>query len=628
MAIKEKPAKHFGNSDDGGDGDKVVVIHNSSEAPHDWSDMDSARILRKIDWRLLPILTLAYVLSFLDRANIGNSKLMHLEADLNLSQAEYSWSLSILFISYVLLEIPSNLMLKRMRPSHWLGFITICWGILASCMAANSSAASILIIRFLLGAAEAGFVPGVLYFLTYWYRPTEIAIRMAIFLSAITLAGALGGILAFAIGHMEGVGGLAAWRWLFLLEGIPTLIMGVCLALFLPDGPTQVKWLSPSEQAFWHARIEDCETDEEKENDIIDVHQLSPPPVEPTTALAPDHYYYTSSDPPAAKNAANARPSPPTSDIAAAPRLSNWAAIVAVFLNYRCHLHALIHICTVIPSYSVQFLLSTVIKELGFDSLSAQLLTVPAHFCGAVFMISMAYHSDRVKERGFHITFAAGLGALGFLLVTFVSGRIAKYLMLLIVGMGVNGFLALNTAWVSGNVVEKTQRGVAMAFVVSFGNIGGLAAGQMYRNSEAPQYMTSHLVNTACLLTVATLSMVLKFLLRRENRLLDQQRHQQSAQQEVTTAHMIPKLGEGIDDGLHQLNSTMAHDSFDHPSKYYSFQDPPSSPHLNHQLQQQSSNDNGDTTTPSDLNHRITLLFRQAWSIALAPPPKDFRYPN
>ncbi|RKP36407.1 major facilitator superfamily domain-containing protein [Dimargaris cristalligena] len=279
-------------------------------------------------------------------------------------------------IGYVLLEIPSNLVLKRLRPSHWLGFITICWGILASCMAANSSAASILIIRFLLGAAEAGFVPEVLYFLTYWYRPTEIAIRMAIFFSAITLAGALGGILAFAIGHMEGVGDLAAWRWLFLLEGIPT----------------------------------------------------------PRTK-------------------------------------SNITAVVAVFLNYRCYLHSLIGICSVIPSYSTQFLLSTVIKELGFDNLTAQLLTVPPYVCGAIFMIAVAYHSDRVNERGIHLSLVAWLGALGFLLVTIITHRVAKYLMLFLVVSGANGFVALNTAWLSGNVPDKTQRAVAMAFVISVDNI-------------------------------------------------------------------------------------------------------------------------------------------------------------
>jgi MFS family permease len=161
-------------------------------------------------------------------------------------------------IAYAIFEIPSNYVLKKLRPSRWISILMLSWGGLTMCLGATNSFASVTAVRFLLGVSEAGLFPGLVYYLTFWYRVDERSIRVAFILASATLAGAFGGALAYAIGHMEGVSGLSAWRWLFILEGLPSFLSGIAVWFILPDFPETAKWLTTTERdlATYRLRIE------------------------------------------------------------------------------------------------------------------------------------------------------------------------------------------------------------------------------------------------------------------------------------------------------------------------------------------------------------------------------------
>ncbi|KAJ1652776.1 hypothetical protein IWQ61_006964 [Dispira simplex] len=425
------------------------------------------RVLRKIDWHLLPLLNLLYILCFLDRSNIGNAKLMNFMEDLGLSQSTYSWSLSIFYIGYILFDIPSNLILKRWRPARWLGIITVCWGTLCTCMAANSSEASLLALRFLLGAIEAGFFPGVVYFLTLWYDRNELGTRISVFYSASSISGAFGGLLAYAISHMDGVGNLAAWRWLFILEGLPSIIVGVFVYIFLADRPATARWLTPEERVHATQRLEKHSVAEESTKQI------------------------------------------------------NRTEIWEIFTDYRAYLHAFAHLGIVVPTYSMSLLLPTVIHDLGYGTLTTQLLTIPPFAASFLFCIALGLHSDRFQVRSFHIIFSAVVAILGFLLISFLENRVAKYLMLLLVVTGINGSPSIHLAWAANNTLGKTKSAIINALVLTVGNAGGIISGQMYRKNEAPKYIPSHMGNVACTTVIIVVVVILRFLYARENRKIE-----------------------------------------------------------------------------------------------------------
>lgn len=177
---------------------------------------EERRLLRKVDWNVLPIPTLLYLVSFLDRSNIGNAKLEGLTKDLGISNDAYLWTLTIYFFGYVLFEIPSNIVLKRFSPSSWLPTLMIAWGIVGVTMGLVHNFAGLLVTRFFLGLTEAGLFPGVVYYLSMWYARDEQHYRVSLFFSAASLSGAFGSVLAFAIGKMDGIGGKAGWSWVCL----------------------------------------------------------------------------------------------------------------------------------------------------------------------------------------------------------------------------------------------------------------------------------------------------------------------------------------------------------------------------------------------------------------------------
>ncbi|KAH8162348.1 hypothetical protein CIB48_g5896 [Xylaria polymorpha] len=216
--------------------------------------VEEQKLVRKLDLHLIPLVMLLYTFSFLDRVNIGNARLYGLEKDLGLMGNQFQIAVSILFVTYIIFEVPSNLVLKPIGPRRWLAFIVLVWGVIALATGFVHNFGSLLALRVLLGAFEAGLFPGLNVYLTFFYTKRELALRVGYLFVSAAIAGALGGLLAYGIGHLDGVRGMSGWRWIMIIEGIPTIILGFLVLLFLPDDPEHAQFLTPEEKKLVAAR--------------------------------------------------------------------------------------------------------------------------------------------------------------------------------------------------------------------------------------------------------------------------------------------------------------------------------------------------------------------------------------
>ncbi|KAG5337104.1 hypothetical protein C0989_010759 [Termitomyces sp. Mn162] len=222
----------------------------------DVSGVDEKKLLRKIDWALIPWLSLLYLLSFLDRTSIGNAKLYHLTTDLHITDTQYLLALTIFFFSYAIFEVPSNIFLKRLRPSIWLSFLMLGWGVMMTLQGLVHNFGGLMGMRWMLGVWEAGLFPGVNYYLSCWYKRSEFGLRAALFFTAASVSGAFGGLLAAAIANMDGIGGKPAWAWIFIIEGLATVLAGVASFWIIQDFPDTAKFLTAAERTLVVRRLQ------------------------------------------------------------------------------------------------------------------------------------------------------------------------------------------------------------------------------------------------------------------------------------------------------------------------------------------------------------------------------------
>jgi MFS family permease len=202
-----------------------VALEHASPTVMSVTEVDyeaEKKLVRKMDKFIVPTVMITYLLCFLDRVNIGNAKLYGLEKDLNMHGMQYQAAVSLLFVTYVLVEIPSNMLLKRFTASRWIAFITAGWGIVATLTGVVQSYGGLIACRLILGLLEGGLFPGLTVYLTMFYTKKELALRIGYLFVSSALAGACGGLLAYGIGFMDGIGGYSGWRWVFIIEGLTT----------------------------------------------------------------------------------------------------------------------------------------------------------------------------------------------------------------------------------------------------------------------------------------------------------------------------------------------------------------------------------------------------------------------
>ncbi|KAK5723584.1 hypothetical protein LTR15_005283 [Elasticomyces elasticus] len=220
------------------------------------------RLVRKMDLHILPLCAWIYLLNYLDRGNIGNSKVLNSESgdDLlqqtNMTSTNYAVAVSLFSVAYAVFEVPSNWIMKRyVRPSRWLAILLGCWGLFTIGFCGVRTYAQVVVLRFLIGMFEAGFFPGIVYFITMWYPVEERSVRIAFVLASATAAGAFGGCIAYGVGHINGVAGLEGFRWLFIIEGLVTVACVLLVLFLLPDYPSTARFLTEDDKKFVEARI-------------------------------------------------------------------------------------------------------------------------------------------------------------------------------------------------------------------------------------------------------------------------------------------------------------------------------------------------------------------------------------
>ena len=389
----------------------------------------------KIGSRLLPLLFTCYIVAYLDRVNVGFAKLQ-MAASLDFSDAVYGFGAGIFFIGYFLFEVPSNLILERVGARVWIARIMITWAIVSAAFAFVNVIPwgplpalfglprvefSFYALRFLLGVAEAGFFPGIILYLTYWFPAAQRARTVALFMTAIAVANVIGAPLSGAImQYLDGAGGWPGWRWLFVLEALPSLLAGVAVLRWLPNGPAHARWLSePERDAVMHC-------------------------------VEADHAAHSG-----AGTAHSAR---------------------AALVSGRVWALAFVYLTAAFALYGVNFWMPTLVQELGVartDYLQVGLITMIPWGLAGVMMVIVGAHSDRTGERRWHATGSLLVTALGLLLLA-VAGHAAvlSIIALSLVTCGVLSFLA--TFWaVPTSFLRHSAAAAGIAWINSVGNLGG-----------------------------------------------------------------------------------------------------------------------------------------------------------
>jgi D-galactonate transporter len=371
----------------------------------------------KVTWRLLPFLLLCYVAAYLDRVNVGFAKLQMLN-DLQFSETVYGLGAGIFFIGYFFFEVPSNVIMHRVGARVWIARIMITWAILSAATMFVTSPTMFYVIRFLLGVAEAGFFPGIVLYLTYWF-PAQRRSRMnALFMIGIPIAGVIGGPLSgWIMNSFNGAHGLAGWQWLFLLEAIPSIVLGIVTLLYLPNSIRASTWLSEEEKLILEKNIA-------KDGGGKADHSL-----------------------------------------------------VSVFGNGKVWLMAAIYFCCMMGLYGVSFYLPTLIKAAGVkDALDVGLLTAIPYSCAVVAMLLIAKSADRTGERRWHFAIASALGGLGMLLSTIYGSNVLFAMAAL--SLGTAGLLAtMPVFWTYPSaILSGTAAAAGIAMINSIGNLAGFVS--------------------------------------------------------------------------------------------------------------------------------------------------------
>ncbi|KAI0842916.1 MFS general substrate transporter [Hypoxylon sp. FL0890] len=428
------------NESSGLDGNGGSSSSHSSLGPETAfrSNVNEAKLLRKTDLHVLPILFIIYLIAFLDRVNISNALTMGLPAELGLTGQQPNVALTIFFAPYIVFEIPSNLMMKRFKPRFWLTGCIFCFGIIMLCQGFVQSYSGLLATRFFLGLTEAGIFPGSFYLISFWYKKEEAQKRFTVYWSSTICAGAFGGLLATAIAKMDGIRGLSNWRWVFILEGIVSVLISVAAFFFLTDFPREAKWLSPEERAFI---LNKTKTDE--------AHTV------PVTAKD----------------------------------------VLTFFSKPKSWFGAIMYFSVLVPLYSISYFTPTIIQTLGYSTVQTQLHSVPPFAAAFGFSIVLAYFSDKFRMRSPFILTGFVVLIAGLSILISVHGRShfsAEYAGVCLAAMGAFGMGGIIVCWFIMNLQGHVERSIGTGWMVCFGNAGGIVATFCFLKKDAPYYHTGY----------------------------------------------------------------------------------------------------------------------------------------
>ncbi|MBT9332744.1 MFS transporter [Paracidobacterium acidisoli] len=404
-------------------------------------------ILRRVFFRLVPFLFLLYVFAYLDRVNIGYAALS-IRRDLHFSDTVYGAGAGLFFLGYALFEIPANLVLLRLGPRRWIALIMMFWGVLSSCMSLVHTPMGFYLVRFFLGAAEAGFFPGIVLYLTWWFPPLHRARAVAWFMAATTVAGIVGAPFSTVLLSLHGVAGIAGWKWLFLGEGLPSIVFGILVLFVLVDHPRDARWLAEEERAWLTAAVASHET-----GNAHDGHHLR-----------------------------------------------------HAFSSGIVWLLSFFYFAISVGLYGLSLWLPVMLKRLAHvsDERAIALSAIPYVFAMAA-MLLMARSSDRSGERRRHLAASLAVAAVGFALSAVLTSPLPSALALILAAAGIWG--CFGPFWaLPANRLRGTAAAGGIALINSIGALGGFCGPYlMGRVSDLTHSFRAALWVTAILLFFSAL---------------------------------------------------------------------------------------------------------------------------
>ncbi|KAL2267383.1 hypothetical protein VTJ83DRAFT_4660 [Remersonia thermophila] len=448
---------------------QVPTVDELSDPDEGLSEEEKAKIERQLLWKLdlqiIPWLCILYLLAFLDRANIGNAKIAGLTKDLDLTTSQFNATLTIFFVSYSVFEPLTNVLLKRMRPSIFIPLIMLAWGLTMTFMGFVHNYAGLMAARWFLGLTEAGLFPGLNYYLSCWYKRSELGIRVAIFFSSAAIAGSFGGLLAAAIEQMHGVGGKPGWAWIFILEGLLTVVFAVASFWMVHDFPSEAKFLSREDLARVLRRLrEDNQSSAEQES-------------------------------------------------------YSHGALWSSLLDWKMWLGMAIYMGTTVPLYAFSIFLPTIISEMGWATnvVQTQLYSVPPYVAAALLTVVVGWLADRTRTRGIYNLVSSSLGAVGFAMLLGSTNPGVQYAGTFLGAMGIYPCISNTITWMANNVEGVYRRGIILGFVIGWGNLNGIVSSNIY--FSPPRYIEGHAIVLAFLAVfLFGGSLLMTVLLRVENK--------------------------------------------------------------------------------------------------------------
>ncbi|KAJ3558531.1 hypothetical protein NM688_g873 [Phlebia brevispora] len=438
------------------------VVASVSEATVE-AAVDERKLLRRIDWHVVPWLALLYLLNFLDRGNIGNARLYHMQDDLHITDQQYLIALTVFFFPYALFEPPSNVALRRLRPSRWLSFIMLVWGIVMTMHGLARNYGDLVALRVLLGLAEAGLYPGVVFYLSCWYKRSELGTRVAAFFTSATVAGAFSGLLAAAISNMDGVGGKPGWSWIFILEGLFTVLCAVASFWILEDFPENAKFLNDAERSWVISRLQD----DMKFSAGGEKFKIK--------------YVWQS--------------------------IKDWKTWVAmgIYMGFDG------------PLFAFSLFTPTIINQLGFEATVANLLSVPVYAWACIVTFGVGVLGDRIGHRAYINLALFSIGLAGYIILIASRKPSLSYFAVYLAAAAIYPTIPNSVAWVSSNVEGSYKRSATLGMAIGWGNLNGAVSSNVYRAVDKPWYRLGHGIVLAYIAIGWLCSLLFYFLLRREN---------------------------------------------------------------------------------------------------------------
>ncbi|KAG6379959.1 MFS general substrate transporter [Boletus reticuloceps] len=409
---------------------------------------EERRLVRKIDLRILPITCLLYLFAFLDRSNLGNARLQGLPQETlhgDPTGVLYNWINSVFYFSYILCQVPATVLSKLYPPSYWIAAAAIGWGICSTLSASAFNFGGLICTRLGLGVFEAGFGPAIPLYFSFFYTRSELGLRMGYWFGFAAVAGAFGGLIAFGVQQINfglplktagGSGGESDWRILFLIEGIPAILLGIITIFVLPNRPESTKFFTPREREI-----------------------------------------------------ALERGSRGTkADIGA---VVNKAHVFAALRDWRVYAGGVIYFGLNCALASISAFLPTIIKTFGYTNALAQILTVPPYAVAAIVLCSAAYFTDRFQTRGLVISSSCFLSAIGYLIVLVVpNNQHARYFAVFCITSGTYTAIGIVIAWFAHNLGSESKRAAGIPMFMAIGQCGSVLGTRLYPTTDGPRYIT------------------------------------------------------------------------------------------------------------------------------------------